>query len=255
MHGVDRIGRIDHDATLRFALRDLEEALTKPFMEGTVFPLEAGFAPATSLGPGQSFRHRQVQDQGQVGSEITGDEAMQRLQRRTRHAPGRALIGEGRIGEAIGDHPVAPRQRRPDGGGEMVAPRRRYQQRFADRVPALRLALDQQFADCLGAGSAAGLARCQRRDPGAVQRLDEKAKLSGLAGALAALEGDEAAAAQCLAPQIRYPAVSAIRPSGPSGATASVVCNGTSTASLPGATMTSLPMVWPFATGAFTVPS
>jgi hypothetical protein len=102
-----------------------------------------------------------------------------------------ALIGQGRIGEAVGDDPGPGLERRPDRAEEVVAPRRADEQRLGDGVPPPGVAGDEQAADLLGAGRAARLARRDRGDSGAPQRLDEQPDLRRLSRPLAALEGDE----------------------------------------------------------------
>jgi hypothetical protein len=84
----------------------------------------------------------------------------------------------------------------------MIAARGHHQERLGLGVPALRIALDEQPADLLRSRRAAGLACAERRMPGLTKSLDKEAGLGGFTGALAALERDEAAAAQRL-PQTR----------------------------------------------------
>ncbi len=85
----------------------------------------------------------------------------------------------------------------------MAAPRRDHEQRLAHRIPTPGLALDQEAANFLGARRAARLARAQRGDAGARQRGDEQPRLGGLARALPAFDGDEAAASQFFFPHNR----------------------------------------------------
>jgi hypothetical protein len=85
----------------------------------------------------------------------------------------------------------------------MGAPRRHHEERLADRIPARGIALNEELADVLGGGRAARLARRQRVDPRARERGDEPRDLRRLAGALAALDSNEAAAAQCFRPSSR----------------------------------------------------
>jgi hypothetical protein len=84
----------------------------------------------------------------------------------------------------------------------MIAARRHHQERLGLGVPALRIALDEEAPDLLRSRRAAGLARAQRRLPSLTQCFDQEPGLGGFAGALAALERDEAAATQRL-PQTR----------------------------------------------------
>jgi hypothetical protein len=69
-----------------------------------------------------------------------------------------------------------------------------HEKGLGDGVPALGLARKQQAPDRLGAGRAPRLARLEGGDPGLLERGDEARRLGRLAAALAAFEGDEAAA-------------------------------------------------------------
>ena len=107
-----------------------------------------------------------------------------------RHAVPAALVGVRRVGEAVAEHPVAPRERRPDHELEVLAPRREHQQRLA--VAGHRL-VQQQRAQLFAERRAAGLAR---GDDDAAARADARGKPGGmraLAGAVDAFERDEAA--------------------------------------------------------------
>ena len=61
-------------------------------------------------------------------------------------------------------HPAACRQGRTDRAVEAYGAGGVVQERFGDRNPAIGVALDQQRADALGAGGAAGFAGLQRVD-------------------------------------------------------------------------------------------
>jgi hypothetical protein len=113
-------------------------------------------------------------------------------QRLERHAAGIALVGKGRIGKAVGDDPAPFGERRPDRALEMVAARRVDEERLGERVPPAGIAADEEFADILGPGRAARLARRRDRYSLLLQPLDEKAQLGRLAGAFAAFDRQEA---------------------------------------------------------------
>ena len=182
----------------RLAPRDLEKALAQPLVEFERHVLEAGLRAAPRARPRQSFLRRQVQHEGERRLERAGDEKMELAQPVARHAATEALIGFGRIGEAVAQHDAARRERGPDGRDEMAAPRRHHEQRLALAVPALGRAGEKEAPDLLGARRPARLARRQHILAAVPQRLREKRDLRRLAGALAALEGDEAAARQRL---------------------------------------------------------
>ena len=112
-------------------------------MKGMVQLLETIGAARASRRPRKAFLDRQVEDQRQIRGEIANREAVQCPQIRKRQAAAIALIGQGRISEAVADHPTAPVELRLDQPRDMVAPRRVKQQGLADRVPAFAGALEQ----------------------------------------------------------------------------------------------------------------
>jgi hypothetical protein len=75
----------------------------------------------------------------------------------------------------------------------MVVAGGHHQQELGHRRPAVDAAGEHEAADRFGAGRAAGLAGADGGDPRGFEARDEAGELRGLADALAALEGDEAA--------------------------------------------------------------
>jgi hypothetical protein len=195
---MSRVGpRIDEHAALGLAPGDVKEAVAQALVELGRQKLEPGRGGGTLRRTRQAFGHGKIEDQREVRREPLGNEAVQRHQRLARKTAAPALIGLGRIGEAVAQHDAALGKRRPDGGDEMAAPRRDHEQRLAFGVPALGRAGEEQVAQGFGAGRTAGLARRQRVDAGTRERRRQERDLCGLAGALAAFKGDEAAARQC----------------------------------------------------------
>ena len=126
-----------------------------------------------------------------------------------RHAAAGALIGIGRIREAIADHPCAARKRRPDRPRDMIGARGEHHQRFRQHVPAAGLAFHQQFADVFRARRTARFARDDDIEPASSSAAASTLHLRRFAGALAAFERDEAAG-RIIA--WRWPEISARRP-------------------------------------------
>src|SRR6266851_8240630 len=192
---LDRIGllrRVDQDAACALFLGNPAEALAKPFMERLVEALEP-VGGRSGGGPRQTDLNRQIEDQRKIGSEIAESQTVQRGEVTERKASAVTLIGEGRIGKAVGDDPDPLSQRRLDQPGHMVAPGGDEQQGFTDRIPALAFAFEQQSPDRLGARRSSGLAcstSCYPRPP---ERCNEQPDLGRFAGAFAALDGDEPA--------------------------------------------------------------
>ena len=103
-----------------------------------------------------------------------------------------ALVGVGRVGEPVAEHPVAARERGSDHAVEMLAPRCEHEQRLA--VVRHWLAQDQRpqrFAE----GRPAGLARHDDHVPRSLEALGEPRHVRALAGTVDTLERDETAGA------------------------------------------------------------
>lgn len=191
MNLFGRAARVDHGATFRFFRRDGEETSAQPLVKGALLLFETVVAAARSR-PGEAEFDRKVEDQREIRSEIAGDEAVERIELGARNAAGTALIGDRRIGEPVRDDPFSRVERRPDRAQEVVPPRGADEERLGDRIPASRVAADEEPAYLFRARRAAGLARRDRVDTGTIERLDEEPDLGRLAGALPAFEGDEA---------------------------------------------------------------
>jgi hypothetical protein len=192
---------VDDGAAPRLAPSDRKETRTKPLVEVAALLFEPVIA-AARRGAGEAHLDRKVEDQREVGTELAGDEAIKRFKLGARNAARAPLIGDGGIGEAVGDDPDPLFQRRPYGTHEVVAARRSNEERLGDRVPAPRVTADEKVAQLFGARGASRLACRHRADARAPECLDEKPDLSGLAGAFAAFEGDETSP-QRFAPNIR----------------------------------------------------
>jgi hypothetical protein len=204
MHRAHLAGCVDDRAALRFGCGDGEKPVAQALVEIPVEPLEPVGRAGAARGTGEAVGDGQVEDQRQVGLEIAERKTLQRRQLGERQTAAVPLIGDRRIGKAVADDPPSRRERRLDQPRDVIASRRVEQQRLADRVPALGLALQQQAADQLGSRRTAGLARRLRGAAGARQRRDEERDLGRFPGPLPAFDGDEPAArGQWRPPQIR----------------------------------------------------
>jgi hypothetical protein len=222
-----RVGRrIDDDAAAGIGGGNREKTVAQTLMKRPIELLEAVLDHRTPADAGEPFLDRHIEDHGQVGPEIGQRKPVQFAQVRERQAAAVTLIGDGRIGEPVGDDPRAGSEGRPDQSDDMIAPRRVQQQGLGNGIPALGVTLEQQTANILGTGRAAWLARALGGDAGTCEGRDEESGLGRFAGPLAAFDGDEAAArrafvtgAQLRLPQIRWAAIIAARPIGPRRAT------------------------------------
>ena len=162
-------------------------------MIGPPLGLEAA-AAAFGLAPLQPGRDRQVEQDGEVGSAGRQHLAVQPVDPLEPHLASQPLIDAGRIDVAVAEHDGAARDRRLDQPGQMIRPRGGKEQKLGQRVPALDRTLDQQPADRLGTGRAAGLAGADDLAAQALEPRGEAGELGALAGTLAALDRQEESA-------------------------------------------------------------
>ena len=146
--------------------------------------------PAPPRGAPEPDLNRQVQDDRQVRANRSHGQMLQRREQLFVDAIA-ALIGAGRIEEAIRQHPLPAFQRRADDAIDMIRPRRREEDALALDAEADRLAGKEEIADALGRLGPAGLARHHHVRPALAQRLGEPADLRRLAGPLTAFECHE----------------------------------------------------------------
>src|SRR5262249_13146884 len=107
---------------------------------------------------GESGLHRQVEDDREIGPEGAGGDRAKLLENLPLEAMAVTPTGQRGIGNAVAHHPLPAPEGRPHGGAQMLATRREVQQRLGGSVPPLDRPLDQQLADHLRTGRAAGLA-------------------------------------------------------------------------------------------------
>ncbi|MPL94869.1 hypothetical protein SDC9_41028 [bioreactor metagenome] len=179
----------DAEARREFAGKR-EEARAHPHLQIEAEILEALLLALPALGAGKALLWRQVDEEGQV--RLAPDhQRVQLVDETAQVAAAEALIHPRGIGEAVADHDPARGERGRDGAFEMVAARGGEQQDLGLGRPAVRVALEHETADLLGAGRAAGLAR--QHDVMALgrQRLGQKPRLRGFPRSVDAFEGDE----------------------------------------------------------------
>jgi len=128
---------VDHDAAKGLGSRDLEKALAQSRVKVPAHPLESGGAVWAASGAGKANVDRKIQDECEIWLEVSGDQFVERRERLPGQAAAVALVGHGRIGEAVADDPVTAIERGSDGFDEMVAPGGNHEQRLGLGVPAL----------------------------------------------------------------------------------------------------------------------
>ncbi len=127
--GLDRIGiaaRVDHRAALRLGPGDRQEGVAQPGVEVEGLGLEPVGRPAPSAPArgraGEAGLGGEVEDQGQVGPGRADDDPLQGGDDARIEAARGALVGPGRVDEAVAQHGLAAAERRADQPVEMVDP-------------------------------------------------------------------------------------------------------------------------------------
>ena len=189
-----RIGiGVDQHAALRVFGGDLPVGVAQVLMEFEVFGLEPvrRAAAATRCGALQADLDGDVENDGQVRLEIADGDPLHGVEHAGRDLPQPALIGAGRIREAVAQHPGALAERGLDHGADMVVAGGREQQRLRIGPEQLAHARQHQMPDDFGARRSAGLAGDDGAQLCRVKTLGELLDLRGFSGALAAFKGDE----------------------------------------------------------------
>ena len=120
---------IDH-GNPRGGFRARQVVRPDPLEEGAPFPLEAVSAPLRDAHGNRI--ERSIEVQGQVGLQMPMHQFFQCGDGIGVHAPAAALIGIGRIREALADHPAPGIQRRLDGSRQVLASSREYQKHLRE---------------------------------------------------------------------------------------------------------------------------
>jgi hypothetical protein len=163
--------------------------------EGHALVLEAIALLAALARARQPQLGRQVEQQRAVGRQPRVRDVDELLDVGGVHAAAGALVGAAGIAEAVAQHPLPARQRRPDAPFHVRGARREHQQQLGGRRHGLPAARQRDGADLLGQGRAARFARGAHHPAAIGQGGGQRALQAGLARALDALERDEAAPA------------------------------------------------------------
>ena len=162
-------------------------------MKSQIFRLETirHAASAPRRGPLQTDLHGNVQNDGEVRLEIADGDALHGVKHDRRDLPQTALVGAGRIREAVAQHPCSLAKRGLDDGANVIVAGGSEQQRLRIRSEQLAHSRQYEMPHDFRTRRATGLAG----DDGAQLRrskaLGELLDLRGLSGALAAFKRDE----------------------------------------------------------------
>ncbi len=144
-------------------------------------------------GARESLGRRQVEQEGQVGTQGTLDVVFEHRNAFRIDPTATTLVGIGGIRKAVAQHPGPMRQGRPDLPRDVLGASGEEEQHLGIGRHALPGGVEQQLTDALADGRAAGLPRGEDTDPPCLQTAPDDGKLSGLARPFDALQGDESA--------------------------------------------------------------
>lgn len=136
-------------------------------------------------------RRRQVEEQGDVRAAGTGGHYIDLIDDRHRNPAPEALVGAGRVGEAVAEHVPAARQLGLNSFDQMLAPAGKNEQQLDRAVDPAPLPVEEDLANRLRERGAPGFMRhhvwqIPRREPGR-----RGAQLGRLAAAVETFEGEE----------------------------------------------------------------
>ncbi len=106
-----RVGAGDDEIALRVSRRHREEVLSDRLVEGVRLRLEAVMGAAAAPSP---LVGRDVDDDGEVGDEVSHRPHLEVVHLRRAEVATGALVGDGGVGVAVGDHHLAPVEGGPD---------------------------------------------------------------------------------------------------------------------------------------------
>ena len=161
-------------------------------MKAAIHALIPILRPGPAGGPGKPLLNRQIEDQGQRGLQPIDDRPAERTDEIPIEAMTIALIGQGRIGEAVAQDPLAVLQRGPHRRAQVLVAGGIVQQCLRRAVPAFGRTFDQKRADHLGARRAPRFAGRHDFAAAGLEPGFQLLQLGRLPRAFAALQGDEA---------------------------------------------------------------
>ena len=193
-HLGDAAARVDDADPPRLGAGDLEEPGAHAVLERGALALHA--VGPFAHGAAERLAGLQVEQQGSVGGQAAAGDGVDRAHRVAAEAPREALVGVGRVEEAVADDDGPAVEGRAHDLCDELGARRLEEEQLAGRVHRLGLGVEQERADALAQGGAAGLAQADHLVPRRAQGVAQKRALGGLARAVDPLERHEHAAAR-----------------------------------------------------------
>lgn len=190
-----------HD-TLRFAGGNFPVLVINPPVEQLVLALKAVFVRALSTaGAGvaaagsvkRAVKVRQ-QEKSKVGLKISAKVGMELKNNFAAKLAASALVGFGRVGEAVTQDNVAAIKRGQDDLRYRLRTVREHETQLGSRRKGSGAGIEQEGADAVTDGGSAGLTGGRNGPPMLLKPICQLAKLSGLARSVEPLEGDKESA-------------------------------------------------------------
>src|ERR1700730_13620850 len=179
---------VEHGEAALLDMRDLEVALAHAAMKGEIHLLEGvERAIADAL---HALRGIEVEEQGQIGHHAARRESIEIADGFEVHPAPEALVGQGRVGVAIGNDDGAAGESRANHLRHVLLPRRHEEEGLREWGGRRSLLLEE----ATNGRAKRGAVRLTGEDnfmPSRAQPLSQEATMSRLAGAFNALDGDE----------------------------------------------------------------
>ena len=227
-----RCRRINDDEPFGRLTRKVEKSSTNLLVKRCPLGLEAA-STSRRLAPPEADIHRQIQNEGQIGTRRREEQLMQGIDPLEADFPGNSLIDAGAISEAVREHPATSSQGRRNQAFDMIEPGGGHQQGFDIAAPTFHSPIQDKCTNGFRTGRPTGFPREDWLDRHVAQIGSKRLELGCLAGTLPAFERDEYASIalsllrpQLGAPQMRYCSVPVILPSTPALSTASAATSG-----------------------------
>ena len=192
----------DDEDAFRFARGDGAVLIPDATVERILFLLEAAFIFAILSGDAVIAAARAAeagieggkQEESQVRLQAAADEAVQVEDDLGTEFPAGTLVGLGGVGEAIADDNFSCDERGFDDFGDGLGAVGEHESHFRHGGEAGGAGIEQQLANAVAGGSAAGLARHEVGDAALLHPRRKALDLRGFAGPVESFEGDEEAA-------------------------------------------------------------
>ncbi len=204
MNDIQGATGIYHDYAMGFAPCDRQICLMNPIEECIALFLKAIFVglvlrsvrllTIATPRPLHTCRDVGIHEDGEIRPQAPAYDAVQLENRFDPETASSTLVGFGRIGKAITQHPLSGFECRQNHLGDLLGARGKHQSHLGQRIEAGGAGIQQDGADAFADGGAAGFASGQHVDTLGAQHRRKLLQLRRLAATVEAFEGNEFAA-------------------------------------------------------------